>query len=338
MKALLRFALSFIAKTILFSTGWIIDKNEFFHNYSKENKAVMIYPHSSFMDFVLYSLYYYAYGLYDMYTIMTERFIPFECLAPSLIPAPDYGVRHYSDKGESRLKSIFYAWRDKFTGRKVPTEYKRANFVETLKQKMHNLGKFKILISPTGSIKDQTWKSGYYNIAKSLEVPIMICGVDYCKRRLVCMKPESIDEYTSKDSEELNKKFQDIASFHNSEEAYVFNSSCIISTFFFLLNYYKIYNLSILLAFVHTLAYFSGCLCYSNNYKTKPLTSICKAIVSMTLFLYKKDNTLASVMLLISNIGYNLMDRYVNTERYDKKNKFVYNMTELLMGVSIYNK
>jgi len=337
IQSILRTVLSFVAKTILFSTGWIIDKNEFIENYKKINKSVLIYPHSSFMDFVIYSLYYYAYGLYDIYTIMSERFIPFPIFTPSLIPAPDYGVRHYFDKGESRLKSIFYAWRDKFTGRSVPSEYKRAKFVETLKQKMHNLDSFKILISPTGSLTDQTWKSGYYNIAKSLEIPITVCGVDYCKRKLVCMSPEPIEEYTSKDSQELNLKFQDIASFHNSTEAYVFNSTCIISTFFFLLNYYKLYNINIVLTLVHSLGYFCGCLYYSNNYKTKPLSSICKSVVSIALFLHNTNNILSSIMLLVSNILYNIMDMYVDTNRYDIKNKFIYDMAELLIGVSIYN-
>jgi len=335
IRNVLRFAVSFIAKTILFSTGWILDKNEFFENYKKENKAVIIYPHSSYMDFVIYSLYYYAYGLYDIYTIATERFVPFQSLSPSLIPAPDYGVRHYFDKGESRLKSILYAWRDKFIGRKVPTEYKRANFVETLKQKMHNIDKFKILISPTGSVTDQTWKSGYYNIAKSLDVPIVICGVDYVKRRLIYKNPESLQEYSSKDSEELNKKFEDISSFHNSQEAYVFNSTCIISTFFFLTNYYKIFNLNILLAGLHTLGYFCSCLHYSNNYKIRPLSTICKALISMYLFI-TNINVPSSLLLFASNMFYNLIDVYVNTEEYNKRNKFFYDMTELILGVSMY--
>lgn len=338
IRNILQFTLSVVAKIVLFSTGWIIDKNEFIENYSKENRAVLIYPHSTFFDFIIFCLYYYAYGLYDIYTIMSERFVPFECLAPSIIAAPDYMVRHYSDKGESRLKSIFYAWRDKFSGRKVPSEYKRAHFVDKLKQKMNTLHKFKILISPTGSVTDQNWKSGYYNLAKSLEVPIIVCGTDYCKRRLVCKKSDTIEEYTGKSSEELNEKFQDISCFHNSEDAYIFNTTSIISTFFFLLNYYKIYNKSLLLALVHTLGYFSGCLYYSNNFKTKNLSSICKAVTSMFLFVHNTDTIFASVMLLISNIFYNIMDIYVNTERYDKKNKFFYDVTELLMGVSIYNK
>jgi hypothetical protein len=327
--------LSFAAKTILFSTGWIIDKNLFMENYKKVNKAVLIYPHSSYLDFIIYSLYYYAYGLYDIYTIVTERFVPFPMLTLSLIPAPDCGVRHYSDKGESRLKSIYYAWRDKFTGRKVPTEYKRANFVETLNQKMSNLDNFKILISPTGSITDQTWKSGYYNIAKSLDIPIVICGVDYYKRRLICKNPESIEEYSSKDSEQLNRKFQDIASFHNSEEAYVFNTTCIISAFFFLTNYYKLFDLNILLIFLHTLGYFCSCLHYSNDYRTRPLSSICKALISIYLFIINV-NVPSSLLLFASNIFYNFIDIYVNTEEYNKRNKFFYDMAELIMGVSMY--
>lgn len=48
---------------------------------------------------------------------------------------------------------------------------------------------FRLCITPEGTRKaQQEWKKGFYYIALKAEIPILLYGLDYAKRRIVCTK------------------------------------------------------------------------------------------------------------------------------------------------------
>ena len=83
-----KYITNFICKIILYTIGWEISFN--YDKFKINKKAILIYPHSSYFDYFI-SILYTSHLDYNMYTIVSERFLPFNM--KGVIPAPDKYIR-----------------------------------------------------------------------------------------------------------------------------------------------------------------------------------------------------------------------------------------------------
>jgi hypothetical protein len=331
-----RLLASIVCKIILFCSGWKTSVTKSIKHLNSIDNAIIIYPHSSYFDYVFYSLYYYAYNLTDIYTIMSERFIPFPKLCPSLVPAPDYNVRHYMDKGVSRLKAIYYAWRDKFRGQEIEQKYNKTNFVNYLTDHFKDR-KYKILISPTGSITSQKWKSGYYHLSKNLNVPIVVCGVDYEKKDLVVSNIFQADDLHPSRND-LNSVFAHISTYHNTKHINIFNYGCIANVFFYLLNNLLLCRASLFYIVWNLFGFFAT----HNYYITKNAIPIFynlhKILISIAALNYAVNYKVGSLLILMSIISLVVGCSCIGyISKYYHKSTKSHLILEFMIGLGVFN-
>jgi len=322
--------LSFIFKCVLYIIGWNINQDLKYSIESASDKAVLIYPHSSYLDYFFFCLYYYAYELDNFYVIVTERFVPFEFMCRYLIPAPDFAVRNYMEKeGYSRLSSIFYAWVDRIKGVEVKSSYTRVNFVKSLCDKMRDKKNYYILISPTGSVSKNVWRSGYYHIAKELKIPIIIAGVDYEKKDTAFEKIVDIDKYTLESQDFLESSFNNIKTALNTKDLYIFNWASIIHFINFLL-FYSCANS--FMAILWSITYYFGC----NNFLRNNKNGIGFCLSKMAYSLYACSHNLVNVYLGIVGLLFyhNSISTMMNAKQ--KNNNKLCILGEILYGVSCF--
>lgn len=320
-----------ICRLILFSIGWKDDARKL---KKLDDKCVIIYPHSSYFDYIFFCLYYYAYNFENIYTIVSERFIPFPSLCKTLISAPDCNVREYIEKGCSLLESIFYVWKDRFLGKEKLYQYNKTNFVKQVCEQMKNKNNYKILISPTGSLTSTKWKSGYYHIAKELNIPVVVCGVDYVKKNLVIFDSKDAEEYNPT-REDINTEFDKISYFHNTSDIEIVNKACLLNVFFLFLNYQKFIELTYFNMIWISAGYIVSNLYYTDNilkplfYTYKMMLLVCSIIY---VGIYKKYTSIVYLLTLImSYTGLN----NISVFSYKDKKEF-YLCFEFVFGYSIY--
>ena len=122
------------------------------------NKFIIcLAPHTSNWDFIIGQLYAQAEGFKINFLMKREWFFwPLGVIFKSLGGIP--------------------VWRSKHTSM-------TDNLAETAKTK----DSFKLCITPEGTRSPNTeWKKGFYFIALKAEIPILLYGVDYEKKKIVC--------------------------------------------------------------------------------------------------------------------------------------------------------
>ena len=66
---------------------------------------------------------------------------------------------------------------------------KHTSLTDQLAQVARERDKFGLCITPEGTRKPTTeWKKGFYYIALKAELPILLFGLDYAQKRIVCTK------------------------------------------------------------------------------------------------------------------------------------------------------
>lgn len=321
--------LSTLIKWILYIIGWDINDNNklMFKNFP--NKAVLIYPHSHYFDYLFFCMYYYAYELHNIYVIITERFVPFEFMGKYLIPAPDVFVRNYIDKGMSRIKAIYYGWVDRIKGNEA-SSYKRVNFVNTVCDKMKDKDTYYILISPTGSVTKDDIKTGFYHIAKNLDIPVITVGVDYKKKDVVIVDQVNVKDYSlEKFQDKIKTDFDEIKTFKNNNDLYIFNWATVIH-FLNFLSFYVISN-DVLSLFMTVLYYFQ-CVEFLRTGDSVLLFYFAKILHSC----YTLTHANHSVLLGVFGIFMYIESMFLfSSNPYSNKYKLLYIMAELVYGVSV---
>lgn len=118
---------------------------------------ICLAPHTSNWDFIIGQLYAQAEGFKINFLMKREWFFwPLGVIFRSLGGIP--------------------VWRSKHTSM-------TDNLAETAKTK----DSFKLCITPEGTRSPSTeWKKGFYFIALKAEIPILLYGVDYEKKKIVC--------------------------------------------------------------------------------------------------------------------------------------------------------
>lgn len=145
------------------------------------NKFIIcLAPHTSNWDFIIGQLYAQAEGFKINFLMKREWFFwPLGVIFRSLGGIP--------------------VWRSKHTSM-------TDNLAETAKTK----DSFKLCITPEGTRSPNTeWKKGFYFIALKAEIPILLYGVDYEKKKIVCTDSFTPSGNIDEDMPKIKSYFKD---------------------------------------------------------------------------------------------------------------------------------
>ena len=141
---------------------------------------ICLAPHTSNWDFIIGQLYAQAEGFKINFLMKKEWFFwPLGVIFRSLGGIP--------------------VWRSKHTSM-------TDNLAETAKTK----DSFKLCITPEGTRSPNTeWKKGFYFIALKAEIPILLYGVDYEKKKIVCTDSFTPSGNIDEDMPKIKSYFKD---------------------------------------------------------------------------------------------------------------------------------
>lgn len=141
---------------------------------------ICLAPHTSNWDFIIGQLYAQAVGFKINFLMKREWFFwPLGVIFRSLGGIP--------------------VWRSKHTSM-------TDNLAETAKTK----DSFKLCITPEGTRSPNTeWKKGFYFIALKAEIPILLYGVDYEKKKIVCTDSFTPSGNIDEDMPKIKSYFKD---------------------------------------------------------------------------------------------------------------------------------
>ena len=87
---------------------------------------------------------------------------------------------------------------------------KQTRATDLIAAQAKNAKKFHLCITPEGTRKANTdWKKGFYYIALKAELPILLYGLDYKKRMIVCTKTIIPNGEIDRQMEEIKDYFKD---------------------------------------------------------------------------------------------------------------------------------
>lgn len=166
--------LSLFCKFLLFLFDWKYPSDQLFDKISKIEKSVVIFSHTTYADFYIFTLYLLAFPdeLKDVRILVKPQ--PFK----------------YAGWILRKLGAIPATKFNEYGGGSV------AKIIEEVKDQE----KLIFLISPKGTIVKSEWRSGYLAIAKELKANFMVSGLDYEKKIL---KLSDSIEYTEGKEKEI---------------------------------------------------------------------------------------------------------------------------------------
>ena len=147
--------ISYIFKLILITLGWSLITQKQLETVKRNNKTILLFSHTSYFDFWILILFTLAQPeiLEDVYVVMKPQ--------PFSNPVFKFFLELFHCIPASRL------------------EDRGSGFVERTVSFLKDKEKFHLLMSPSGTIKANPWRSGYYYIAKGTDAAIMVVGFDY---------------------------------------------------------------------------------------------------------------------------------------------------------------
>jgi len=149
----------FLAKIILWCLGW----SELNVPY-RPRKAVILYPHTSKWDFLIFLLYKLAYP---------------DIFQPTKVFMKPQPFKYF--------RWILRRWGCLPT---TPREQTGGGMVSSIINSLVNESEYLIVISPKGTVENVPWRSGYRAIAQGLNCPFWITGLDYKLKKLRVMTRE----------------------------------------------------------------------------------------------------------------------------------------------------
>lgn len=184
--------LSWIFKAILYTLGWNLIDLDVLARLTKNNRSVIVFSHTSYIDFYILLMYLLAY--------------PIELVPVRMLVKPDpffymgWILRHFGAIPATRVE-------DKNGGAVV-------RIVEELKQSPACY----FLISPKGTIVKREWRSGYYHIAQLLQAPLLVAGLDYEKKCVSVSTDISYDTCEDTIESFLKKQLESIVPLYPEDE------------------------------------------------------------------------------------------------------------------------
>lgn len=148
--------------------GWKDVPDHMFNIMTSFDKAILIYPHTSVWDMLL------------MFTYICSD---------SRLHNKYWPVIRKIEKNtwkETYMGFIFPRYMNMLSAPSVKEQkLKNSGFIDMAVDKLKNLEKYYVLISPEGdTFNVDRWKSGYYVLAKKLNIPIWVIGVDFSEHKI----------------------------------------------------------------------------------------------------------------------------------------------------------
>jgi 1-acyl-sn-glycerol-3-phosphate acyltransferase len=160
---------NFSFQLLLLALGWKPLSEAFIKDILASPRCICIYPHTSYFDFFLILLYYAAHSasLPPLYIISR----PGEFKIPYLGALMRYCNMIPATSSEEPGQGFVQ---------------KTAALFKVAQEKNEQ---FLIFISPEGKRSASKWRSGYYHLAKTLNIPIRVVGADYELKSVISFSP-----------------------------------------------------------------------------------------------------------------------------------------------------
>lgn len=141
------------ARVILWLLGWSLFTPEQLYRVNYNPRTVLVFPHSSYVDFFFLLLYRAAHpcGLYHLRTLVK----------PQAFTYAGWFLRWIGCVPASRL------------------EERNSGSVNRIVEELKLSPRTILALSPKGTIYRREWRNGYYHIAQALKAPILVGGIDY---------------------------------------------------------------------------------------------------------------------------------------------------------------
>lgn len=163
--------------------GWNHLNSDFLNRINNLDKSIILFPHTS---------------KWDIFNVLTY-----------LIDYPSLHGRCWIVIRKSRINRwansvIFFKYFHmieaptleelKHRGTQDPeTPHEVSGLIDKIANKLKHQSNYLLFLSPEGDTDPKPWKSGYYTLAKKLQIPITVIGFDYIKHSMVntiCIKPD----------------------------------------------------------------------------------------------------------------------------------------------------
>jgi len=233
-----------ISKFILYIIGWkSFEQTEQVKRILSNERYVLTFSHTSSWDAVFFLLYKFAHP---------ETFSRFRIIVKPQVYDSVPKWTHSILNKIGFMKATAY-------------ENKNGGFVNTVVDTLKDKENFSLLISPKGKRENSPWRSGYFAIAKELNCDIMVCGLDYEKKRMIFFDPVSIKNKSREEIEPiLMKQLSEIVPLytecsevslrkHKKENITLFTISfiiiCLLIFMTYLSWYYKLLFILVILIF-----------------------------------------------------------------------------------------
>ena len=156
--------------------GWTAEVTE----HHPDKCIICLAPHTSNWDFVIGQLYNTAEGMKSNFLMKKEWFFwPLGPLFKHLGGIPVYRQKHTS-------------------------------MTDSMAQAAREASSFRLCITPEGTrSRVEEWKRGFYIIAQKAELPILLYGLDYSHKRIVCTKTIIPTGDMDKDMRDIKLYFKD---------------------------------------------------------------------------------------------------------------------------------
>lgn len=165
---------------LLLILGWKPVENKI-RNIIGDGKYVLVYPHTSTLDFILYVLYY-----------MSTK----ELRDKTIVPIhPKHDSWNWLIRGLGCIT---------VTDREIKNGGSSRKIIDIL----NNMDNFVLMISPKGSLGKDEWRTGFYHIAKATGAKVVSGGFDYDRKEFIVKQP--FDIYDMKYEEVTAKLKQDL--------------------------------------------------------------------------------------------------------------------------------
>lgn len=165
MSPVITYFLSPLARLLLWLFDWQPITDDFEQEFLNQPRKVIIFPHTTKWDFPILA----AYAL-TRWSIYRSRV--YLVMKPQLANGPF--ARFF------KLFNCLAATRREEPG---------GGFIARTVDQFKDEPTFSIIMAPEGTVARNEWRTGYFNLAKSLNCPIQVMGLDYHQRCVVMKIP-----------------------------------------------------------------------------------------------------------------------------------------------------
>ena len=118
--------------------------------------------------------------------------------------------------GKKELFNPFTGWFFKALGGAPIDRSGNKNSVQAIVSLYQTRKHFRLALAPEGTRKKvKKWRSGFYFIAKEVDVPIVPVAFDYAKKEVVIYKPYTLLNDKTSDFKNLENFFKGVKGYHN---------------------------------------------------------------------------------------------------------------------------